>query len=77
LIRRVAWFFVVGLVAPLAVSRAAEPQMVQAEGVSLALPLGLQADAAYVSEDNPPTDARVELGRLLYFDKRLSDDASR
>lgn len=26
--------------------------------------------------DNPPTDAKVELGRLLYFDRRLSGDGS-
>jgi cytochrome c peroxidase len=44
------------------------------QGVAVVLPLGLQADAAYVPEGNPPTDARVALGRLLYFDKRLSVD---
>ena len=53
---------------------AAEPQTLTFEGVSVPLPLGLQADAAYVPPGNAPTDARVELGRLLYFDKRLSDD---
>jgi cytochrome c peroxidase len=41
---------------------------------SLTLPLGLQAGAAYVPEDNPMSAAKVELGRLLYFDKRLSKD---
>jgi len=70
------WSAVVLVAATTGVSRAAEPQVVQAEGVTITLPLGLQADAAYVPEDNPPTDARVELGRLLYFDKRLSDDDS-
>ena len=55
-------------------AHAADPQTLTVEGVSVRLPLGLQADAAYVPPGNPPTDARVELGRLLYFDKRLSDD---
>lgn len=36
------------------------------------LPLGLEPIAA--PEDNPPTPAKDELGRLLYFDKRLSRD---
>jgi len=47
-----------------------------AGGVTLELPLGLQASAAYVPDDNPPTPARVALGRLLYFDTRLSKDAT-
>lgn len=42
----------------------------------LVLPRGLQAGAAYVPADNPPTAARVELGRFLYFDPRLSADAT-
>lgn len=36
------------------------------------LPLGLQAASAYVPESNPMSEARVELGRKLYFDPRLS-----
>jgi cytochrome c peroxidase len=44
--------------------------------VTLELPLGLQATSAYVPEDNPPTPARVALGRMLYFDARLSKDGS-
>jgi len=55
---------------------AAETQTLTVEGVSLPLPLGLQAEAAYVPPGNPPTDARVELGRLLYFDERLSEDST-
>jgi len=38
------------------------------------LPVGLQASAAYVPEENPLSAAKVELGRLLYFDARLSKD---
>ncbi|MGH9750107.1 MAG: cytochrome-c peroxidase [Candidatus Polarisedimenticolia bacterium] len=36
------------------------------------LPLGLQAASAYVPESNPMSPAKVELGRKLYFDPRLS-----
>ncbi len=42
------------------------------------LPKGLSAGAAniYIPEDNPITRAKVELGRQLYFDPRLSSDAT-
>jgi cytochrome c peroxidase len=42
----------------------------------LVLPLGLQAGAVYVPDDNPMSAAKVELGRLLYFDPRLSKDGT-
>ena len=44
--------------------------------LSLSLPEGLSAASAnlYVPEDNPMTRAKIELGRQLYFDKRLSSD---
>jgi cytochrome c peroxidase len=38
----------------------------------LTLPLGLEEDAVVVPADNPLTKEKVELGRLLFFDKRLS-----
>lgn len=40
------------------------------------LPAGLAAAAAnvYIPEDNPMTKAKIELGRQLYFDTRLSSD---
>jgi cytochrome c peroxidase len=41
---------------------------------SLELPLGLQAGAAYVPDSNPLTADKIALGRLLYFDSRLSND---
>ncbi|HEU4400688.1 MAG TPA: cytochrome c peroxidase [Candidatus Polarisedimenticolia bacterium] len=41
---------------------------------SVVLPLGLQAGAAYIPENNPLTVAKIELGRKLYFDPRLSKD---
>lgn len=40
----------------------------------LALPLGLQKDAAYVPGANPMSTAKIALGRHLYFDTRLSRD---
>ncbi len=40
------------------------------------LPLGLDADAQYIPENNPLTAEKIELGRKLYFDKRLSADNS-
>lgn len=42
----------------------------------LKIPLGLDPDAVYIPEDNPLTAEKVELGRKLYFDKRLSADNS-
>lgn len=41
---------------------------------SLELPLGLDPEAAYVPENNPMSLAKIELGRQLYFDTRLSLD---
>lgn len=39
-----------------------------------ASPPGLDSIATYIPADNPMTRAKVELGRLLYFDPRLSRD---
>lgn len=38
------------------------------------IPLGLDKNALYIPDDNPLTPEKIELGRLLYFDKRLSGD---
>jgi cytochrome c peroxidase len=38
------------------------------------IPLGLDEDAFHVPKDNPLTKEKIELGRLLFFDKRLSKD---
>lgn len=56
------------------VAQIARKEVVQSGDYTLELPLGLQADAAYVPEDRPLSAARVELGKLLYFDNRLSKD---
>ncbi len=41
---------------------------------SMTLPLGLQGSSAYIPDDNPMNEGKVELGKLLYFDPRLSKD---
>jgi cytochrome c peroxidase len=41
---------------------------------TLELPLGLEAEKFYVPADNPMTRDKVELGRALFFDDRLSRD---
>lgn len=46
------------------------------EPYKLKLPLGLQEQAAYIPVDNPLTAAKINLGKQLYFDKRLSADGS-
>src|SRR6202007_2043609 len=46
------------------------------EDFTMVLPLGLQAGAAYLPENNPLTQAKIDLGRKLYFDGRLSKDGS-
>ncbi len=48
------------------------------ERIEVVLPENLQAgkDSVYVPDDNPITRAKVELGRQLYFDKRLSVDGT-
>jgi len=38
----------------------------------LTLPLGLERERLVIPEDNPLTREKVELGKLLFFDKRLS-----
>ena len=51
------------------------PQTVMAQAqtaFSLHLPSGLEHDKLVIPEDNPLTEEKVELGKLLFFDKRLS-----
>jgi cytochrome c peroxidase len=40
--------------------------------LKLSLPFGLDESAIVIPADNPLTKGKVELGRLLFFDKRLS-----
>jgi len=44
----------------------------QREKQGIRFPLGIDPDALNVPEDNPITPEKVELGKMLYFDKRLS-----
>lgn len=47
-----------------------------AEGAAfIKVPLGLDPNLNF-PKDNPPTPEKIELGRLLYFDKRLSQENS-
>src|SRR5512144_2802192 len=56
------------------VGTAAAGERVQSGSMTIELPAGLQAGAAYIPDENPMSPAKVALGRLLYFDKRLSSD---
>ncbi len=40
----------------------------------LRVPFGLDEGSLVIPDDNPLTKEKVELGRLLFFDKRLSKD---
>jgi cytochrome c peroxidase len=51
-------------------------QIVKSGGWSMTLPLGLEADSAYIPDDNPMTDDKIALGKFLYFDGRLSKDGT-
>lgn len=52
----------------------AKRETVKSGAWSMVLPLGLQADAANLPEENPMNEGKVELGKLLYFDSRISKD---
>ena len=55
---------------------APKPQVVKSGDYELVLPLGLQADSAYIPDDNPLSADKIALGKLLFFDKRLSKDGT-
>jgi len=40
------------------------------------LPLGLDADAAFIPDDNPMTSAKIALGKKFFWDKRWSVNAT-
>jgi cytochrome c peroxidase len=78
--RRVRWIAGVAAGVMVAVMGAAATR-VMGESVSLPagsdshrqeVPLGLEDPAAYIPADNPQTEKKIELGRILFFDKRLS-----
>jgi cytochrome c peroxidase len=45
-----------------------------ATGYKLKIPFGLEETAVVIPADNPLTNKKVELGRILFFDRRLSQD---
>jgi len=52
--------------------RADAGEVVKSGTWSMTLPGGLQAASAFIADDNPMSDDKIALGKLLYFDKRLS-----
>ncbi len=59
----------------LAVLLLALPSSSWAQGAyELDVPLGLDADRMEIPTDNPLTSAKIELGKFLFFDPRLSVD---
>ena len=49
---------------------------VTATEYKLQIPFGLEETAVVIPADNPLTTEKIELGRALFFDKRLSNDNS-
>ena len=76
--RRLVFGVAVAFVAILCGARETRSSGGLTDFVRLAIPLGLPADVwdYYVPKDNPLTQEKVELGRRLFFDKRLSADGS-
>ncbi len=64
------FFMIVGVLCSMvSKGEASEPYILQ-------IPLGLNKDLAVIPKDNPLTKEKVELGKLLFFDKRLSKNDS-
>ena len=61
-------------VAPLLADAPAKRDTVKSGTWSMTLPLGLQGDSAYIPDDYPMNEGKIELGKLLYFDPRFSKD---
>lgn len=55
---------------------AAKGEVVKSGSWSMTLPLGLQATAAYLPDDNPMSEDKIALGKLLYFEPRMSKDGT-
>jgi cytochrome c peroxidase len=45
-----------------------------ATAYKLKIPFGLEETAVVIPADNPLTNKKIELGRMLFFDRRLSED---
>jgi cytochrome c peroxidase len=66
--------FALALATQAAPAQDAAANVVKSGDYTLELPRGLKADGAYIPENNPLSVAKVDLGKLLYFDPRLSKD---
>ena len=62
----------VAMLSPWIATPAANAQ--SATDYKLKIPFGLEETAVVIPADNPLTNEKVELGRMLFFDKRLSQD---
>jgi cytochrome c peroxidase len=72
--RRFALILVLPVLGLLGACPKKESPTTPVEGAAfIRVPLGLDPNLNF-PKDNPPTPEKVELGRLLYFDKRLSVD---
>jgi cytochrome c peroxidase len=58
----------------LGATAAGAADVVESGGWKMTLPTGLQATSAYIPEDNPMSADKIALGKLLYFDKRMSQN---
>jgi len=54
----------------------ADESLIKDEPISVNVPVGLDSIAAYVPPSNPMTKGKVELGKQLYFDPRVSLDGT-
>lgn len=72
-LRKLGWAGMLGLgvVAALPLLSVGEAR---GEEYKLKIPFGLEESAVVIPADNPLTKEKVELGRLLFFDKRMSQD---
>jgi cytochrome c peroxidase len=61
---------------PLALLLGATAGAADFDGADYPYPVPLGLKAPFVPADNPVTDAKVALGKTLFFDKRLSRDAT-
>ena len=68
----------VALVAILGAARETRSSGLLTDFVRFVIPLGLPADVwdYYIPKDNPLTEEKIELGRQLFFEKRLSADGN-
>ena len=60
----------------LAIGGFAATARASADAYEIVFPLGIDGEQMQIPADNPLTAAKVELGKLLYFDSRLSNDGT-